>query len=334
MKSQYEKQRLITFDRIKIKSNYKYLLDTKVKFNEMFHSRSREKTGIFYSSKDDINIPYNLYIAVSYPKQTLTIEFSSKILKENYPNLISKDTIKKCLTNINQLGICEIDVDSILSEGAITSVDVTYDVDLILNDTLLDALNSQVNNYRRFKWTHYDKEGITFTKDVKSKDCAETIILYNKEKEICTSHNKDFLNSLSQSQQIKEYFKGKTRFEITLDTPKKIMSYLNLTDTKIPSILNSNANPILIQFDRVFGSSNSTTDIPDAAFDNYEDWAMKIIIENYKGDLKRLEQDVRSKFSTRSGATKRMKKIEMVYRTMVSASTGENPIEKVRNLLL
>ena len=87
MTSQYETKRLITFDRIKIKSNYKYLLNTKVKFNEMFHSRSGEKIGIFYSSKDDINIPYNLYIAVSYIKQTLTLEFSSKILKEKYPNL-------------------------------------------------------------------------------------------------------------------------------------------------------------------------------------------------------------------------------------------------------
>lgn len=28
MKSQYEKKRLITFDRIKIKSNYKYLIQT------------------------------------------------------------------------------------------------------------------------------------------------------------------------------------------------------------------------------------------------------------------------------------------------------------------
>ena len=85
MTSQYETKRLITFDRIKIKSNYKYLLNTKVKFNEMFHSRSGEKIGIFYSSKDDINIPYNLYVAVSYIKQTLTLEFSSKILKEKYP---------------------------------------------------------------------------------------------------------------------------------------------------------------------------------------------------------------------------------------------------------
>ena len=83
----------------------------------MFHSRSGERIGIFYSSKDDINISYNLYIAVSYVKQTLTLEFSSKILKEKYPDLISRDTIKECLTNINQLNICEIDVDSILLMG-------------------------------------------------------------------------------------------------------------------------------------------------------------------------------------------------------------------------
>lgn len=332
MKSQYEKKRLITFDRIKIKSNYKYLLATKVKFNEMFHSRSGEKIGIFYSSKDDINIPYNLYIAVSYIKQTLTLKFSSKILKEKYPDLISRDTIKERLISINQLNICDIDVDSILSSGAVTSVDITYDADFILNANLLDALNSQVHNYRRFKWVHYDKEGITFTKDVKSKDCVETITLYNKEKEICTSHNKDFLNSLSQPQAVMDYFKGKTRFEITLDTPKKIMNYLNLADTKISSVLNSDTNPILIQFDKVFG--NSTTNISDTTFDDYENWAMKIILEKYKGDLKLLEQDVRSKFSSRSGATKRMKKFETVYHAMTSASTSENPIEKIRNLLL
>ena len=34
------------------------------------------------------------------------------------------------------------DVDSILSNGAITSVDVTYDANLILSDNLLDVLNS------------------------------------------------------------------------------------------------------------------------------------------------------------------------------------------------
>lgn len=332
MTSLHEKKRLITFDRIKIKSSYKYLLDTKVKFNERFNSRSGEKTGIFYSSKEDKNVPYNLYIAISYPKQTLTIEFSSKVLKENYIKLISKETIKECLTNISKLNICDIDIDNILLNGVVTSLDVTYDTELILNDNILDALNSHVSNYRRFRWTHYENEGITFSKDVKSRNCAETITLYNKEKEICTTHNKDFLNSLSRPQSIIDYFRKKTRFEITLDTPQKIMDYLNVADTKITSVLNSNANPILMQFDKVF--SNSTADIPNINFDDYENWAMKIILERYNGDLKLLEQDVRNKFSSRSGASKRMRKFEDVYHAMTSASTSENAIEKIRNLLL
>ena len=109
------------------------------------------------------------------------------------------------------------------------------------------------------------------------------------------------------------------------------MKYLNLTDTKIFSVLNSDTKPILTQFDKVFG--NSTANMPNITFADYENWAMKIILERYNGDLKLLEQDVRSKFNSRSGASKRMKKFETVYHAMTSASTSENLIEKVRNLL-
>ena len=55
------------------------------------------------------------------------------------------------------------------------------------------------------------------------------------------------------------------------------MNYLNLTDTKIFSVLNSDTNPILTQFDKVFG--NSTANMPNTTFDDYENWAMKIILE-------------------------------------------------------
>lgn len=331
MTLQNEKQ-FLTFDRIKIKCDYKYFHNAKAKFNEMFNSRSGERTGIFYSSREDKNVPYNLYIAISCPQKKLTLEFSSKVLKENYIKLISKETIKECLTNISKLNICDIDIDNILLHGVVTSLDVTYDTDLILNDNILDALNSQVSNYRRFRWTHYEKEGITFTKDVKSRDCAETITLYNKEKEIWSSHNKNFLNNLSRPQLVTNYFIGKTRFEITLDTPQKIMNYLNLSDTKIFSVLNSDANPILTQFNKVFG--NSTADMPNPTFDDYENWAMKIILERYNGDLKLLEQDVRNKFCSRSGASKRMRKFEAVYHAMTSAATCDNIIEKIRRLLV
>ena len=236
MTLQNEKQ-FLTFDRIKIKCDHKYLLNMKVRFNETYNPRSGNRIGIYYNSKGDTNIPYNLYIAVDYEKQTLTIEFSSKILMDKYIHLISKTTIKECLNNINQLNICSIDVENILLNGVITSLDATKDVNLTLNDDILNALNTQVNNYRRYKWKHYIKEGITFTKDVASKDCAETITVYNKEKEIWNNRNQKFLNILSRPQLVTNYFKGKTRFEIKLNTPQKIMNDLNIADTKIFSVL-------------------------------------------------------------------------------------------------
>lgn len=332
-RNENEHTHTLTFDRVKIKANYKYLLNTKIRFNDVYNSRSGVKTGIFYSSKDDFKVPFNLYIAVDYIRQTLTIEFSSKILKENYHKLISKTNIRECLDNINQMDICEIDVNGILSEGCFNAVDITRDCDFALNEKALDALNTQVANFRRFKWKHYEGEGITFTKDVKCRKCTETITLYNKEKEITTGKNKNFLRTLPEPQKVIDHFKGKTRFEITLDTSKKIMSYLNIENTYISTVLNAKANPVLTQFDRVFGKVQENN-IEQLTFDNYDDFSMKILLEHYQLDLKRVEQEIRDKFASRSGLAKRLKKLESIHKSITSASTGENLISKVRSLLL
>lgn len=73
---------------MKIKANYKYLLEQQVQFNQTYNPKNGELIGQYYSSKDDTLVPFNLYIAISKPKQTLTLEFSSKILGDDYPKLI------------------------------------------------------------------------------------------------------------------------------------------------------------------------------------------------------------------------------------------------------
>ncbi len=317
---------------MKIKANYKYLLEQQVKFNQTYNPKNGELIGQYYSSKDDILVPFNLYIAISKPKQTLTLEFSSKILGDDYPKLISKHTIRQCLENINKLGICQIDVDDIQQTGCVTSADVTKDVHTTLSDETLQALSLQVKNYRHYKWSYYDGEGIDFVRDVKSTKCKECIRIYNKEKEIATSKNKGFLATLPNKWNVVQQFDGVTRFEVKLETINKVRTYLNLKDTYINEVLNAEANPILTMYDRVFGH---TSDVPEIQADTYDDFAMQKILNVYHGDIKTIEMTLKPLYASRSGFDKRMTKIRQTWEKMLnSTSGGINYVNSVRNLLV
>lgn len=71
---------MIKCDTIKIKSNYKYLINKHINFNILYDYNKNKINGEYYSSNGNSNIPFNFYVATNYSKQTLTIEFSSKIL--------------------------------------------------------------------------------------------------------------------------------------------------------------------------------------------------------------------------------------------------------------
>ena len=322
----------LTFDRLKIKANYKYLLERQIQFNQRYNPDNGDLIGQYYSSENDKLVPFNLFIAVSKPKQTLTLEFSSKVLKEDYPKLISKFTIRQCLENINKLGICRIDVDGILQTGCITSADVTKDVHATLSDETLHALSLWVKNYRRYKWDYYDSEGIDFIRDVKSSKCKECIRIYRKEKEIATSKNKDFLATLPNKWEVMQKFDGVTRFEAKLETIGKVRDYLNIQDTYISEVLNAETNPLLTIYDRVFGEPS---DIPYIQSSNFEDFAMQFILNAYHGDIKTIEMSLRPLFDSRSGLSKRMKKIRQTWERMQNSASGNiDYVNSVRNLLL
>lgn len=325
-------EKYLTFDTVKIKCDYMCLLNKKIKFNKVYNRKTGELCSEYYNSKDDSLIPYNLLIAVSYTHKTLTLGFSSKVLLQDYPKLISKHTIYQCLENITKLGICELNIDSILNTGCFTQLDVTTDKNLMLTKSVLDVLNTSVKNYKRYNWTHYENEGITIRKDVKSADCKECITLYNKQKELLNkTRNGFFLKLVPDSNDIYKYFKNKTRFEITLISQNKIKEYLNISDTKITTVLNSVSNPILYQFERIFG--NSKQNKPDYKLSNYDELCMSLIIESCDNDMKLVDQKIRNMFS-RTGYLKRKKKLDVVYERMkINGDSSNSVIEQIINLL-
>ncbi len=200
--------RLIKCDTIKIKANLRYLIEKHVPFNTEY-ATDGTLTGEYYSSRNDDNIPFNVYVAVSYTKQTLTLEFSSKILLEDYPKLISRDTIRQCLINLNNLGICRVDIDSILHTGCITKADITKDIKMPLTDNILSALNENVGMYRRYKWKYYRKTGIEFSRDVKDVRSKESLKLYDKWTELkVNAESRKFLSMLTNHEEIENHFDG------------------------------------------------------------------------------------------------------------------------------
>lgn len=316
----------IKCDTIKIRCNYKYLKEMKIPFNITYNSKNIEQ-GRYFNSKHYSSIPYNLYIATNNYHQSLEIEFSSKVLKERYPELINRDTIRQCLSNINNLDICTLDVDGIINHGWVIGADITADVDLMLTDSVLNALNQNVGNYRRFQWTHYDGKGITFTKNTIYD--KEEIKVYNKYKELL-SHSRKFIDSLENRNDIMDYFYGKTRFEITLKGEKQIRERLGV-GTGIKDFFNAIDSAVREQFDRVFNASIPILDTTQC--NGYEEWAMAHLLDSYNGDLRQIEQSLRqeSVYNSRNGLSERMKKFQSVK---ARTKRKENEIVKsVRSLL-
>ena len=316
----------IKCDTIKIRCNYKYLKEMKIPFNITYNSKNIEQ-GRYFNSKHYSSIPYNLYIATNNYHQSLEIEFSSKVLKERYPELINRDTIRQCLSNINNLDICTLDVDGIINHGWVIGADITADVDLMLTDSVLNALNQNVGNYRRFQWTHYDGKGITFTKNTIYD--KEEIKVYNKHKELL-SHSRKFIDSLENRNDIMDYFYGKTRFEITLKGEKQIRERLGV-GTGIKDFFNAIDSAVREQFDRVFNASIPILDTTQC--NGYEEWAMAHLLDSYNGDLRQIEQSLRqeSVYNSRNGLSERMKKFQSVK---ARTKRKENEIVRsVRSLL-
>lgn len=337
---------MIKFDTVRFStsSNNIQLLE---KGRELFVSQVNESTGevksILFNSNASPecwnSVPFSLYIRANQQSNRMTIEFSSKLLLEDYPLLISATTFGQCLRNIERLGFCQLDIDAIYKDCEFNKLHITKDIEMDFTETTLNTLNRYTSDYRRFGWKRYENDSISFKKDVKSKDCQEELIIYNKEKEILTHKNKPFLSMVSNAAQIKEYFKGKVRFEVKLANKRKIMHSLNIADTSFNSVMSANPNAVLAQFNKIFATSdNSRYPNPAASFNRFKDFAMRCIIRCYNGDMRKIEQDIKDfgiyKQTSRNARNRKMKEIARLLKDLNNQGMNSDAIiDEIRNKL-
>ena len=272
--------------------------------------------------------PYILYIEKDLVDNELVIEFTGKILGVQYPALINQTTIRQCFDTINTLGICTLDVDSILTFGNVVKADVTKDIEYSDIASLSKELLSCIKNNERYNATC---EGGNFIveKKVKTSNRKMRLTIYDKEREMSLAENQRWLQSLgyAEAEQITDYFHKKIRFELNLTSIKAIKDSLCIRDNSISSVLNSEKNPIMPFLDKVLVDNaearvaKSVRDLERLAF-----------MEKYGNDLKAIERAILPIKSPKTNLSQMMKQYRLLYNAL-QTKTSDSLKERLKNAL-
>ena len=185
---------------------------------------------------------FALYIEIDYHEQELVLEFTGKILGIDYPKLISIDTIRTCLSNINNLGLCTLDIKAIIRDGYVVKCDVTKDVyDIDDFKVLRERIIAHINNYKKYVINCKGTSNLVIEKDVKSKAYKCRLTIYDKEKEMHKAKNGRWM----MGNPLLSAFKGCIRFELNLNSMQQIRKRLQVTDTQLTTVLSTPVNPIM-----------------------------------------------------------------------------------------
>lgn len=299
---------MLKFDKLKIVSSIENISC----INE-FEFQSIIKDGVIQEQKYSIQSPYSLYIEADYQESELILEFSGKILKDDYPNLIHRDNIHLCLSNINDLGLCKLDIDGILADGEIVKADVCQDVEYADCKALTKNLRAGVGNFKKYLVRNIG-DNFVIEKNVQTKSYKRRLTIYDKGKELQKAGNRSFISSLDNPQLLLDYFNGKIRFELNLNSKEQIRRSLNIADTSIQSVFGSVATPIWDILDNAIVEIDGDDTYSDIG--ELKNW---LLLKHCGNDLAKVEALLRNYYSKRTHISQVMKP----YRAL-AAKQSEN----------
>ena len=295
---------MLCLDKLKIVTSIDY-----IKNIDLSKFQVNIKNDVLQYHKYQQKQPCSLLIMVNYEHNELVIEFTGKVLGDNYKSLINKNTIQECFTNINNLTICKLDIDMILNDSEVCKCDVTKDVVCPNIKGLKQHIKTNLANYSKWVCKPY-KNGFILENIVGTPRFKNRVTVYNKSKELKMANNLPFLNSLSNKEDVLSYFNDKIRIEHNINTKSQIKQFLNIPNNQLVNVLNSDANPILTVFNKALKEIpiNNTCAILSLKERLYE-----LMLEKCDFDLSKVEAEIRYFSSKNSSITKAMKPYKELY---------------------
>ena len=314
-------KKVIRLDKLKIVVNEKYITN----INEDVFT-TIIKNGQIVEYRYEQQYPYLLYIEKDLIEHELVIEFSGKILEDKYSMLINKDTIEMCLENINKLAICHINVPEILLNSVVVKADVSHDICCGSYQQLISTLKTSVKNHNKYL-SRVIHGTFVIEKNVVSRSRKVRMTIYDKAAEMQLKANQEYLDRLSNRDEVAEYFKDRVRFELNLNSMEQIRKHLNIHDTMLSNVLHAAANPIVEFIDKAF-----VLEEPAPIDMKLRDIERLALLESVDGDMTKLEMIVRQHSSPKSHISQLMQP----YRNLLKIieQKGENYLLSIRNVLL
>jgi hypothetical protein len=268
-----------------------------------------EKDGIVSSLKYYQEHPFLLKIKVDYECGEVVIEFCGKVLGKNYPKLISKETIKQCFQAIEALGFVEVDFAAMM-EADVVKCDVTKDIPVEDVLQVTDYIRSHIKNYQRYICRKMKNGNTVVEKNVVNRDYKKRMTIYDKEKEMCRSSNRPFVEKYG----LEDAFSGKCRFELNLDSKEQIRKSLHIADTKLKTVLSAEADPINDFLDEVVEPQDAVT------MSDKKSYMTMLVLRDCDFDLEKVEAKMRA-FHRSKGTV--ISKVMEPYKAMMEQIGGQ-----------
>jgi hypothetical protein len=218
---------------------------------------------------------------ITINENNVIIDFGSKLLPDQYKDMINLNTVERYLKEITLTGLINFNVNDIISQSSILSCDVTNNMTVRLVPEYVNSLIIFKLNYK-YKFDYYANQSVIFERDVKTKSVKERLELYNKYDELLLKRNEKFRDKIN----VDEY-KNILRIESRFPNHELIRQSFKTDDLNFLSILSSKEK---INYN-IFNRITKSKDINIKTFtDNQTLMEMKEKLPYYK--IRNLQGDI------------------------------------------
>lgn len=274
---------MITFDKLKLVAD----ITAVIEFDDSQFEKTEKNGSCTYKYYQDV--PYLLAIKIDCPEKEVVIEFTGKILGSDYPKLISMNTIRQCFQAINSIGIVTLDVE-VMMDADVVKCDVTKDIHSDDVPKLTNYVRQHISNYQKYICRKLRNNNLVVEKNVVTRKMKKRMTIYDKGKEMQKVENQRFVEAYG----LEGAFDGICRFELNLNSKEQIRNALGSSNTKLLSVLSSDANPILNFLDEVIGSTPEPTSMTDK-----KSYVTMLVLKDCDYDLEKVEAKMRQFYTSR-----------------------------------